>query len=553
MKLRIPSLFLRRRSADDTSGECFWGRRTTLGRDERRALRALSKSFTGNSTEAEAYARNRSALAAIEFLDRSRTLSPDIEDIEELVSWKIQILYRSRRWEEIVEELDDFFSVHPELLTGNNVFQCARALWEVGRLKEANDLFDRLDIEPGTHQHRVYTRFQNAWAAVETAIPPNEFKATGKSGFVGTVKTVQEWYARFGLSLEYSELQELLEKSANAAEAGRYFDGTVIGPSDFPRPCDVCAGNLVFVSGFGWSGSGAVTAFLSDHPDVHRVSNKEIVWTQGRTKIGSTSLAEIWPNGSFEAGKFEDFLQTGLLGVLNSEANVGKAERVFPVSFLGEGFERGLPADWLIRQLNNTLRAIACASTVGGIFQALANLAIRSLTYNVPPGQIGLLDNAIMAPKCHVLSLFPNAKMILVKRKLNDQYAARRLESRRRETPEIFEKQLTNTIQRFNARCRQIVNRGRILPISFEEFLQNEGLRENIGGWLGLGEGPASWGGAFDPSQSLKNVGVSRDFQGEEWYDRFLELDQALPYSEVVQFDPESFRGKYPDQEKAFQ
>ncbi|MDQ2070135.1 tetratricopeptide repeat protein [Natronospira bacteriovora] len=515
----------------------FWRARSTLGRKEIKALNELNNSFTGVTDEAEAFTRNRAAIEAIEFLTSVVSHTSNTKELKQAIDWKMKLLYRSRRWKEITDELDLTYKHHPHLLDSNSVFYIARAFWELGQFRKAERFFQRAEIPSDGHKQRIYERFRHAWWVSKSGVDSAELRDPERIEWHTLKKTALEWYERHDLVLDESEVEQLLKHSVKTIEAAYRFHKTRLRSHDFPTTDHVDASRLIFVSGFGWSGSGAVTAFLEDHDEVARVSDKELVWTQGRTKIPMTSLAQIWPDGIFSAPRFADFIQTGLLGLLDSNNTKGKSERVYPVSLLGECSARGIESAALVEMISSSLNTMSQQNHLGGILTCLSRLVTDLLTWHLHGRELGLLDNAIMTPKIHVLNLFPGAKSIVVKRNLPDQYAARRLESRRRETPKVFEKQIWNTVKRFNDRGRQIADRSRILPISFEHFLEDEKLRRYILEWIDTKDTSPPRPKRFNPSVSIKNVGIAREFSGKEWYKRFSAMDEELPYNEVFRFD----------------
>ncbi|MGV3572000.1 MAG: hypothetical protein ACO1PB_15495 [Ramlibacter sp.] len=270
-------------------------------------------------------------------------------------------------------------------------------------------------------------------------------------------------------------------------------------------------GRLLFTCGFSWSGSGAVSGFLSQHKSVTMpFGMSELGYLQGRAGRKGVCAFLDPAARSFDGMKKQ-------LARFFIESVVCLRTLAHPYSVLthclrapgGRVLALGELVDDFHRQM---LSADALAQA--GVRRRIVARFLQRL-FSIQGGTHILLNNVFMAPRVRLLGDLEDAVFIVVERDARDQFVARRAES-----PEAAGQPLqefATMLARSRAQYRQIcdslppeVLAARRIGLRFEDFVRNDGdARERLLDRLGLPRAAMVADKArFDPAVSVRNVGI---------------------------------------------
>lgn len=307
-------------------------------------------------------------------------------------------------------------------------------------------------------------------------------------------------------------------------------DGDLTPPAS-PSPAEVGDHRpVVCVSGFLYSGSGAVFDLLRGYPRFHTpFADKETGFLK---KPGH--LATIVEEGSGPrrpdpavvadavlASAF-GFGQTGrhLLGWVR-----GDDERVDRLA----GQLR-----WLVAELRRTWAEHGDdpGRADGEARRALRTFLDAVVADRTPPGSAALLNNPIVGHQLDRVDLFTHGVAIPVLRDPRDQYVSQKLESPYAMACDDFVAMMRDRYTRILGTLRDAELRPRLFPVRFERFVEDGSLRRELLTWLGEDPGaPAP--PTFRPERSRANIGIHREDPDRHEIDR---VGRALlePFEEVV-------------------
>lgn len=273
----------------------------------------------------------------------------------------------------------------------------------------------------------------------------------------------------------------------------------------------------LFVSGFLYSGSGAVFDYLKDDPEISTsLGQGELgcffgsygpykLLNQGRaTRIREAANFVSWsllgvlpPYGSAPAapkGALSDALKEH--DRLNSLIDFGMSF-LDEIGSLGDGEEQSLRSALL--RLN----------------QSIFSLCDTSAKYTV-------INNSLRPYQLDLLDVMPECRYIAVVRDPRDQFVAQSLES---PIPINLGSFIDQTKERYDIFFDYLKNgryRGRIVMIKFEDFVEDSEVRSSLKDRLGLGvefsenvngNGINSF---FDAEASRKNIGIYRQWSSSD-------------------------------------
>lgn len=274
---------------------------------------------------------------------------------------------------------------------------------------------------------------------------------------------------------------------------------------------------LVVISGFGWSGSGAITDWLLDHSGV--------------------SLP--FGNG-FEAALLH---RAGGLRDLLRAADQGPEERkhalarflLGPVVGLVDTSNEGARITWQrslarwVKDDADTLSALqgACRILAAGWLgraHSEAESVVREFLRRVPGlhdaagSGLRILNNVPHAQHLDLLRLLPEARAVAMIRDPRDQFTARRLESRKEIRLESFCRGLKRKAKKFNRAMKNPGIGERVRLVDFESFVRSAECRRGLAEWLGVsGEAVQDKKKPdFDPQESAANIGLFQRFLSAE-------------------------------------
>lgn len=261
----------------------------------------------------------------------------------------------------------------------------------------------------------------------------------------------------------------------------------------------------VVLSGFGWSGSGAVADFLKGHPRVDDVfSSREIgLWT-GR--FGLDRLYAHFVSRGFNRRLLLEFLTRHSFGHSFLADSRGTKSHGGVWSWLDESQR------WLfLEALSKWLEALQKwqrdpRTPVLESFRNLSSALLQLLARE--DASCVLLSNCIPSDAIAGIRMFEGPVVIVSWRDPGDAYA-----SKTAAFPDSalefsgWEKQLTARIDSYLAAKREVAACAQLwMDLSFEEFVEREELRQRLLHFLDLHDQPMR--STFDPSASARNIGI---------------------------------------------
>jgi hypothetical protein len=259
----------------------------------------------------------------------------------------------------------------------------------------------------------------------------------------------------------------------------------------------------LFVSGFLYSGSGAVVAYLKDVPGVS-------------TEFGIRELGLFF--GSYGPWKilYEDqehirrhvanFAMWSLLGVSPPYVSPPHAPKASLAHVLTSPEARSQLRSIAV-DLVDELSTISDVTDLA-LKSALGRALTRTLAIASEPAEFLMLNNTMRPYQLPLLDLLPGGRVVAVLRDPRDQFVAQQVES---PDPISVEQFVVQTKERLQAYYRYIgdgPSRDRVVTVRFEEFVSSAGAREELLRKLGLTADKDMVGTSFDPAASKRNIGI---------------------------------------------
>jgi len=284
-----------------------------------------------------------------------------------------------------------------------------------------------------------------------------------------------------------------------------------LAESDAVPPADLPDVRPVFACGFGWSGSGAVSAFLSQSTEVALpFGHSEMAHLQGRNRVRGIKPflkpRKLTPNGMRmllvefacrSVGTFGDSKDSYSLYPYYPDAASRAALAAALDALADEMFTTSALND----------RAVRATAVARFVLQSMAILS---------PGARPVLNNVFMAGNVALARYMPAATFVIVKRDLRDQYIARKLEGKAAYGRPVTE--FAEMIQRAWGKYERNAKAGdawlpNIVEVQFEEFVREPACRGRLLDALGIAAGSIVVDTSkFDPAVSGKNAGIHESY-----------------------------------------
>jgi hypothetical protein len=306
-------------------------------------------------------------------------------------------------------------------------------------------------------------------------------------------------------------------------------------PADDPAERSTRHGPIpIILSGFGWSGSGAVADFLKGYPQVADIfSGREMgLWTG---KYGLDRLYAHFASRGFNRRLLLEFLTRHCFG----HSFLGDNKRT--KSLGGMWHWLGEPQRWmLLDALGKWLESIEewqknPAHSLLEAFQGLSSRLLRLLTGEETA--FVLLSNCIPSDAIAGIRMFEAPAVIVSWRDPGDAYA-----SKMAAFPDTalefdgWKVQLMARINRYLAGKREVAEYARLwMDVSFEEFVQDDRLRQQLSALLNLDGQPMK--STFDPAISARNVGILQPVAGKNrsaWSDLASAVREARAEAQAI-------------------
>ena len=403
------------------------------------------------------------------------------------------------------------------------------------RLEEAQALLD--SIEGKTRNRQLYRneagRVRKALAArdnQDSALRAHALLLAGDDAGA----TGQMHAALRGMGLDDAQdgaLAPVID-SALALYRGTALPPPVASPHPAPpQPALYPDTRILSLSGFGWSGSGAVADFLQGRTGVaFPFGGTELCCFEGFGKcaLGADAVMEAAEQGDLAqlhrraavlilsgflvaipasdkatAAEMDRWRRkTGLMHVLNHQTDLGGLAACC-LGFLA-AMDR-IDPDAPAAQMQVATEA------------ALQRLFTGFLALVAGEGRILVLNNCIHGYNIGLLRLLPGALGVVVHRDPRDAFVARHYENTRitRASAPAFVKRLKKHYDRYHRHRGQEDIAGRVIDMEFEDFLHDAALRAGLLARLGLD--PAEGGtGALRLEVSRGNIGLHADYPDQK-------------------------------------
>jgi len=271
--------------------------------------------------------------------------------------------------------------------------------------------------------------------------------------------------------------------------------------------------SLVFACGFGWSGSGAVSAFLSQHKGVATPFGlSELGYLQGRS--GREGILSFLQAGPVPAETMRKRLARFCVESVVCLRAIRHHYSVLMKCLRAPG-GHGRVLGALVDAFNAEMLSADALADVQVRKRILGTFVQHMLS--VQGGERVLLNNVFMAPKVELVDFMEDARFVVVQRDARDQFVARRLESRDSggQGLDEFEAMLTSARSNFQ-RIRDSLDPAtagqRLKLVRFEDFIRDEAVRGELLDWLQLPrEGIVPDTEKFDQTVSVRNAGIHAD------------------------------------------
>jgi hypothetical protein len=301
-------------------------------------------------------------------------------------------------------------------------------------------------------------------------------------------------------------LKATCRTSVKAQHAVTPLEGTSV-PSLIQGPTPI------IISGFGWSGSGAVTDYLKGHPQVADVfSGREVgLWTG---KYGLDRIYAHFTSIGFSRRLLLEFLTRHCFGHMFLANSKGTKSLGGLWNWIDEG-QQGL----LLEALAEWLEALQRwqknpVNPLLGTFQNFSSRLLRLLVKE--ESACVLLSNCVPSDAIVAIRMFEAPAVIVSWRDPGDAYASKKAAFPDNSLEFLgWKEQLMRRINNYLSGKKSVADNAKLwIDLSFEEFVQSEQLRQQLLILLDLHGQPMD--SSFDPTISARNIGIFRPLAGKD-------------------------------------
>jgi tetratricopeptide (TPR) repeat protein len=314
-----------------------------------------------------------------------------------------------------------------------------------------------------------------------------------------------------GRSLEtVADSRTLIEELAALAAGTDSPDRLEIRPSVEEPPGGTCPRKVVLVSGFLYSGSGAVFDHLRQYACVDLpFSVRETGLLKKPDHLGVLFASE--------SRATEAFPRAVVRCVLASVFGLGQTGRSLLEFFPGPEPSTAQLL-WSTRRLVADARG-ACEQAADGGLAVVPREAVESclrrfcddvIAMLSAPGRMAVLNNAILGHELDLMTVFSDAKAVGVFRDPRDQYVSQLYESPNAMPCDAFIEMMEGRFDRFASLLADPRFVGRLRGVSFEDHVLDAAARKRFDDWLGIPGDEEKVRETFFPQKSARNIGVHR-------------------------------------------
>lgn len=291
---------------------------------------------------------------------------------------------------------------------------------------------------------------------------------------------------------------------------------------------------LIMTCGSGYSGTGAVTAFLRELeglPMPFGVRELAVL----KKNYGLYRIISKWAGWREEERRraLQETVLKAILGVpcyetLSSVNRIHSRSITWNSLFMDEGLEEDhakVLGEYSSGFVDGAMKA-STTEELEGVCATFLNGVLRA-----KGGRYVLLNNCVHQTQVSMCGLLSNSKVIVVVRDPRDQYVAHQTETpRSRITVESFIRKR----KRADAAVQRYLQSGRpgLKVFGFEEFVLRPSVRQDVLDWAGLsGFSPSPKARFFYPENSMKNVGIYKQWEDKSEIMKIEnELEDQLVY-----------------------
>ncbi|MEF8698108.1 MAG: hypothetical protein V5B33_02090 [Candidatus Accumulibacter sp. UW20] len=513
----------------------YWNSCSSLDSKTEQNLQQLSTAFWKDRREDAIYSRKIGALSALGFLDR--LMQREDECYPKALLYRYELLFRMKMSQETLALASRRSFVFEEGTLGYyETYYLGVAYWQLGRTEDAKACFEKLPqkIRPSIRRH--IDQFYKQMAQTESGLDSTfDFGVVAEQiiGFdirASTQQILRYYEAQQVSNINGEDLRSLLCAAALAIRNLKRHEAALAETDDAPYDGQSFGQHLLFVTGFGWSGSGAVTDFLSHYKGISTAlgTNQELVWLQGRKELVAVYDCICQP---FALNNVIEFLMGGILGLPSPFHNNSRSARQFRLerSIIGRALSDSSAIADLLFLATEFILKLVLVQTAREYRHAFIWLLLRLMYCYYDKKPILLINNGLLAHKFALARHIPNASFIVVRRNILDTYCARKLESPNpgslRNPLQFVEITRSNDSAYCTALAthRSSPNSGPVLEISFENFVRQASTREEVIRFVGplIGDSIVSdvvpkGIKEFDPTISERNIDIYKTFPNAE-------------------------------------
>lgn len=270
----------------------------------------------------------------------------------------------------------------------------------------------------------------------------------------------------------------------------------------------------LFLSGFGWSGSGALFDYLRQAETVATPFGNAEIWAFERNWSAKKLLDVVRDDPTTVRRALVSFIFQSVLGV--SAPMATDPARIGRQSILHFAGRAAAPA---VADAGLALfdRGMAAGARYGlkPLEEALRRFFDEVIDAQVGAGQVAMMSNCITAANVDLLRLVGDGVALVVTRDPRDQFVSQYYEYKNRQnlSCETFIRKIRSRRSRFVRAKRALAGKGVVEQVQFEEFVLSKRYRDDLLERVGVAPDsiPAD-GPGYRPEDSIKNVGLYRSF-----------------------------------------
>jgi hypothetical protein len=270
----------------------------------------------------------------------------------------------------------------------------------------------------------------------------------------------------------------------------------------------------LFLSGFGWSGSGALYDYLRQAETVATPFDNAEIWAFERNWCAKKVLDAVREDPTAARRALVYFIFQSVLGV-SAPMTIDPARigRQSIMHFAGRTAGPAIAAACLT--LFDRGMAAASRSGLKPLEEALRRFFDEVIEAKAGPGRVSVMSNCITAANVDLARLVSNGVALVVFRDPRDQFVSQYYEYKNRQnlSCETFIRKVRSRTDRYRRAKRALAGKAAVEEVQFEQFVLSKSYRDALLERVGVSpdlipvDGPG-----YRPEHSMKNVGLYQNF-----------------------------------------